>query len=180
MSNFKSLSCFVMALALWGAAVPAAHAQLPVPSAGVIPDVPEATDKPDPSRTYKFAFDVVSMGNPDGVSSALTSVARVLNTYRNYGVPAANIEATAVFHGATIVLVTKDETYRNRTGAKANPNMALLQQLAAAGVKMVVCGVSARDQKYTSADLVPQAHMNLSATVTLFELQSRGFVKIER
>lgn len=181
MLNFKSISAVIMALALLGTAMSTANAQqLPVPSAGVIPDVPEATDKPDPSRRYKFAFDVVSMGSANTVSSALTSVARVLNTYRNYGVPADHIEATAVFHGATIVLVTKDETYAKRTGAKANPNIALLQQLAAAGVKMVVCGVSARDQNYVTADLVPQAHMNLSATVTLFELQSRGFVKIER
>lgn len=181
MPNCKSVSRVLMALAIWGAAISVADAQqLPVPSAGVIPDVPGATDKPDPSRSYKFAFDVVSMGGPANFSSALTSVARVLNTYRGYGVPADHIEATAVFHGATIVLVTKDETYAKRTGVKANPNIALLQQLAAAGVKMVVCGVSARDQNYVAADLVPQAHMNLSATVTLFELQSRGFVKIER
>lgn len=182
MVRAASICCFALTLALLGTIVaPASAQQLPVPSAGVIPDVPGATDKPDPSRTYKFAFDVVSMANTaDEVNLALVGIARLINTYRNYGVPADRIEATAVFHGRTIVLVTKDETYRNRTGGKSNPNLALLQQLAAAGVKMVVCGVSAREQNYTAADLMPQAHMNLSATVTLFELQSRGFVKVER
>ena len=170
----------VLTLGLLAAGLSAAHAQLPVPSAGVVPDVAEATDKPDPARTYRLAFDVVSMGGADAVSPALSSIARLINTYRSHGVPAGQIEATAVFHGPTIVLVARDETYRGRTGAKANPNLALIQQLAAAGVKMVVCGVSARGQNYTAADLVPQAHMNLSATVTFIELLSRGYVKVER
>lgn len=70
-------------------------------------------------------------------------------------------------------------TSRIRTGAKANPNISTLQQLAAAGVKMVVCGVAAREQNYTAVDLLPLAHLNLSATI-IFDLQSRGFVKVER
>ncbi len=172
----------LMAVAVLGAFVTVASAQqLPVPSAGVLPDVPGATDRPDPARVYRFAFDVKSMASSaDAVSPALVGIARLINTYRAYGVPADHIEATAVFHGPTIALVTRDETYRNRTGAKANPNVAVLQELAAAGVKMVVCGVSARNQNYAAADLLPLAHMNLSATTTFFELQSRGYVKIER
>lgn len=152
-----------------------------MPSAGVVQDVPGATDKPDPSRTYRLAFDVQSMpGSADTVSPALMGIARLINTYRASGVPADHLEATAVFHGPTIALVTKDETYRNRTGAKANPNVSLIKELAAAGVKMVICGVSARNQNYTAADLLPQAHLNLSATTSFIDLLSRGYVKIER
>lgn len=158
-----------------------AQAQMVVPSAGVIPDVAGATDKPDASRTYKLAFDMVSMpSSSSAVSPALTSIARLLNTYRKYGVPADHIQATAVFHGNTIALVTKDETYRNRTGGKANPNVAILRELTAAGVKLVVCGVSARDQGYEASDLLPSVTLNLSATVTFIELQSQGYVKVER
>ena len=51
-----------------------AGAQLPIPSAGVIQDVDGATDKPDPSRLYKLAFDVQSMADSaDKVSPALMS-----------------------------------------------------------------------------------------------------------
>jgi intracellular sulfur oxidation DsrE/DsrF family protein len=182
MSRLPSIWRLAFALATWGGSVSLAAAQqLPVPSAGVVPDVPGATDKPDPARTYRFVFDMQSVADSaDAISPAVTGVARLINTYRAYGVPADHIEATAVFHGRTIVLVTKDETYRNRTGAKANPNAAMLRQLAAAGVKMVVCGVSAREQNYTAADLLPVAHLNLSATITFFDLQTRGFVKVER
>lgn len=177
----KTVRQFAVAAAVLIGVMSAAQAQMVVPSAGVIPDVTGATDKPDASRTYKLAFDVVSMPASAGaVSPALTSIGRLLNTYRKYGVPADHIQATAVFHGSTIALVTKDETYRNRTGAKTNPNVAILRELAAAGVKLVVCGVSARDQNYEASDLLPSVTLNLSATVTFIELQSQGYVKVER
>ncbi len=165
-----------------GAARIDANAQtLPMPSAGIVTDVPGATDKPDASRAYKFVFDVKSMASSaSNVSPALTGIGRLLNTYRSYGVPADKIEATAVFHGDTIVVVTKDEIYRGRTGASENPNKAIIKQLLAAGVKLVVCGGSARAQNYTSSDLLPSVTMNLSATITLMELESRGYVKVDR
>jgi intracellular sulfur oxidation DsrE/DsrF family protein len=170
-----------LALIVTGLFASFAEAQLPVPSVGVIQDVDGATDKPDPSRIYKLAFDVQSMADSeDKVSPALMGIAKLLNTYRKYGVPVDHIMATAVFHGPTIVVVTKDDTYRGRTGAKANPNVDLLRQLAAAGVKFVVCGVSARAQNYQASDLAPLAKLNLSATVTFIDLQLKGYVKVER
>lgn len=180
-SLMKFTRCFVMALAVMGAATQLAQAQMVVPSAGVVQDVVGATDKPDPTRSYKLAFDVISMASSaDAVSPALTGIGRLLNTYRKYGVAPSNIEASAVFHGRTIALVTRDEIYRNRTGAKSNPNTAILRELIAAGVKLVVCGVSAREQNYVPSDMLPGVTVNLSATVTFIELQSRGFVKVDR
>lgn len=179
--NLNMIRPAAMALLLLIGGASAAQAQMVVPSAGVVPDVPGAPDKPDPARMYKFVFDVQSLAdNADGVSPALTGIGRLLNTYRGYGVPADHLQVTAVFHGKTIVLVTKDETYRGRTGAKANPNKDILRQLQAAGVKTVVCAVSAREQNYTAADLLPSVQMDLSATITFMELQSQGYVKVER
>lgn len=181
MRHFKAIRQCAIAIIFSAGSLSAAQAQMVVPSAGVVPDVAGATDKPDPTRSYKFVFDVQSMADSaNDISPALTGIGRLLNTYRGYGVPADHIQATAVFHGKTIVLVTRDETYRNRTGAKANPNVAILQQLLAGGVKLVVCGVSAREQNYVASDLLPSVTMNLSATITFMELQSRGYVKVER
>src|ERR1700742_505383 len=140
-------SLFILALAAALSATHLAQSQLPIPSAGVVPEVPTATDKPDPSRTYKIVFDVRSMpDSAEAVNPALVGIAKIINTYRKAAVPADHIQAIAVFHGPTIVTVVKDETYHGRTGAKANPNAELLHQLSAAGVKLVVCGVSAREQ----------------------------------
>jgi intracellular sulfur oxidation DsrE/DsrF family protein len=177
----KTLFVFALAAVLSAAFSHRAQAQLPIPSAGVIPDVPGATDKPDPSRIYKIVFDIRSMpDSADAINPALTGVAKLINTYRKSGVPADHIQATAVFHGPTIVAVVKDETYHGRTGAKANPNADLLHQLSAAGVKLVVCGVSAREQNYQASDLLPPVTLNMSATVTFIDLQLQGYVKVER
>ena len=176
----KAPAALAMALVATSFAVSPAGAQMAVPSVGVIQDVPGATDRPDPSLTYKLAFDITSMpSSADAISPALTGIARMVNTLRAHGVPANRIQATAVFHGLPIALVTKDETYRNRTGGKGNPNIDLIRQLAAAGVKFAVCGGSARAQNYQASDLLPGVTLNLSAPMTFIDLQTRGYVKVD-
>lgn len=155
-------------------------AALPVPSVGTMQDIPDAHEKPDPTLPYKLVFSVETLADSaDSVSPALQAIGGLINTYRKYGVPADHIQATAVFHGATIVLVTRDDIYRRRTGSEKNPNLLILQQLASAGVELVVCGQSALSQHYATSDLIPAARLNLSATVTFVNLQTRGFVKIQ-
>jgi intracellular sulfur oxidation DsrE/DsrF family protein len=181
MFHRRLILTMALVVAMSGLVAWAQEAQLPVPSAGVVPEVAGATDKPDASLDYKLAFDVRSMADSaDAINPALLGIGKLLNTYRKMGVPANHMHATAVFHGPTIVLVTKDEVYRGRTGARANPNVALLRELSADGVKLVVCGVSARDQNYQSSDLLPSVVLNMSATMTFIDLQLRGYVKIER
>jgi len=150
-----------------------------VPSAPVMQDIPDAHEKPDPGLHYKLVFDVQTMGDSsDDASPALRTIGAVLNTYRKFGVPSDHIQATAVFHGKTILLVTTDQTYQHRSGTPKNPNAALLHELASAGVDLVICGQSARSQHYTNADILPFVTTNLSATVTFINLQTRGFIKI--
>jgi intracellular sulfur oxidation DsrE/DsrF family protein len=151
-----------------------------VPSGGAMQDIPEAHEKPDPAARYKIVFDVRTLADDAGdVSPALRAIAALLNTYRRHGVPADHLRLTAVFHGPTIVLLARDAVYARRTGAQNNPNLALLRELASAGVELAVCGQSARARHYTDADLVPFAQLNLSATVTFINLQTRGYVKVD-
>ena len=151
-----------------------------VPSVGVMHDIADAREKPDPSLHYKLVFNVKEMAeNLDEVSPGLEAIGGIINTFRKYGVAENHLQVVAVFHGPTIVLLARDATYSHRTGAAKNPNLALLGQLASAGVQLTVCGQSARSQHYTIDDLVASAQMNLSATVTFINLQTRGFVKID-
>lgn len=177
LSHFAGAIALALAATLPAAAQSGARA---VPSVGAMQDIPEAHEKPDPTLHYKIVFDVETLADkPDQVSPALESIGALINTYRNYGVAADHFTTTAVFHGKTIALVARDAVYAKRTGAKANPNLKLLQELAAAGVQLVVCGQSARALHYVDGDLIPSAQMNLSATVTFLNLQTRGYVKIE-
>lgn len=156
------------------------NAQAAVPSVGVMHEIADAHEKPDPSLHYKLVVDVKTMTDDLGAASPhLQALGGLINTYRKYGVPADHMQVTAVFHGPTILFVTRDATYSRRTGISKNPNLKLLQELAAAGVQLVVCGQSARGQHYVSDDLIPSAQLNFSATVTFINLQTRGFVKVD-
>lgn len=169
-------------VALLAATTPLAAAQtapLAVPGASVAKDMPEAQELPDPKATYKIVFDVQTMADKPGeISPALQSIGWLINTYTHAGVPLSHLQMTAVFHGKTIALVTRDPVYQQRMNAATNPNAPLLKELIAAGVHMVTCGQSALAQHYTPADYLPGVQTNLSATVTFLNLQSRGYVKI--
>ncbi len=175
----KTLVALLVALAMQHA--PAVAQTLPVPQAGTMREIPGAHELPDPTLDYKIVFDIRSVADSaDHVSPALEDVARLINTFRKYGVPSEHMHLFAVFHGQTIVLVTNDATYQGRTGGKKNPNTEILKQLDSAGVKMVVCGQSALAQNYEASSLLPFVQMNLSATVTFINLQTRGYVRVEK
>jgi intracellular sulfur oxidation DsrE/DsrF family protein len=162
----------------------AAHAETEngptIMSVGAIPDVPGAMERPDPKLNYKLVMDIQMMGDsPDDTNPAIEFLGGIINTLRKGGVAKDHIHVTAVFHGKTIVLVTRDSTYRNRTGASNNPNIKILNELAAAGVDLVVCGQSAGSQHYSTNDLLPVTKLNLSATLTFINLQTRGYTKVE-
>lgn len=150
-----------------------------VPSVGAMKDIAGAQEKPDPRATYKIVFDVQTLGDSsDEASPALQSIGGLINTYTGYGVPLSRMQMTAVFHGRTIQLVTRDDIYRQRTCTPTNSNAQILGELAAAGVHMVVCGQSALAQHFGPADYLPGVTTNLSATVTFLNLQTQGYVKI--
>jgi len=151
-----------------------------VMSVGAIPDVAGAVERPDPTLNYKLVIDVQTLADSaDDVSPGLQFMGGIINTLRKGGVAKDHIHVTAVFHGKSIVLVTRNNTYRNRTGASANPNVKILEELAVAGVQLVVCGQSAATQHYSNNDLLPSTKINLSATLTFINLQTRGYIKLE-
>lgn len=164
-----------------GWALPAASQDhiLPVPSVGTLQNLVDAGEKPDPKASYHIVFDVQTPSeSSDEPNPALQAIGGLINTYRSYGVPASHLSVTAVFHGRTILLVTRDATYAQRTGTTANPNATILRELAAAGVSLVVCGQSAAMQHFAPSNYLPNVHTNLSATVTFINLETSGYVKV--
>jgi len=51
--------------------------------------------------------------------------------------------------------------------------------LAAVAGQLVVCGQSARSQHYSRDDLLPSTKLNLSATLTFINLQTRDYVEVD-
>ena len=159
-------------------ATPALAQSLPIPNMPTMRDFPGANELPDPKLDYKIVFDMQTFDKPDQVNQALATVAVIINTYEKHGVTPDHLHLWAVFHGPTIAVVTDDATYKGRTGVEHNPNAALLEQLSKAGLKMAVCGQSAMAQHYDFKSILPVAQMNLSATSTFINLETRGYIKV--
>jgi len=180
--NFSSkmlVGALATAAVLGCRSMPAAAQTLPVPSASVMADIPNAQEKPDPSLDYKIVFDMQTVGATAGdVSPGLKMIGTLINTYEKYGVAPDHLHLQAVFHGETILLVLDDATYKDRTGFTHNPNAELLEQLSKAGLKMVVCGQSAVQRHYDFKSILPLAQINLSASVTFMNLAARGYARM--
>ena len=160
-------------------AIATAEPALPVPGVRTMNDIPGAHELPDPKLDYKIVFDVQMLADkPNQPSDALEFIAGLMNTFSKYGVPASHMHFVAVFHGKTVALVANDETYKARAGAPENPNKDILNKLVKAGVELVVCGQSAQAQNYSPNDLLGLVRLNLSATVTFINLQTRGYIKV--
>ena len=184
-ANVTNLSSKMLGSALAAAAVllcltiPTAAQTLPVPGAGVMVDIPDAHEKPDPTLDYKIVFDMQTAGaTAADISPGLKMIGTLINTYEKYGVAPDHLHLQAVFHGPTILLVVDDATYKARTGFEHNPNAELLRQLSKAGLKMAVCGQSAMERHYDFKSILPLAQINLSASVTFINLAARGYTRM--
>ena len=109
----------------------------------------------------------------------LQAVARYVNTLAKTGVPAANRKVAVIFHqGATDYIMT-DASYKAKHSGQANPNLAMIQTLAKAGVDFRVCGQAVLGRKIDPKDIVPEVELDLWALTTIIALQQQGYVFIK-
>lgn len=143
---------------------------------GPVAGVPEGAFNLVPGERYRLLFDV-SGGSKDehALNRGLESAARFLNMHARSGIDPADLEIEIVTHGGTTFDVLSDAAYRERFG-RDNPNTALLEALAGAGVVIRQCGQSAAFHGVAADELAPQAEMAVSAMTVLVRRQSEGWV----
>jgi intracellular sulfur oxidation DsrE/DsrF family protein len=125
--------------------------------------------------TYRVAFDVSRGGSPaTAVNQGVNSVARFLNMHASAGVPASQLQLAVVVHGGAARDLLKREVYRERTG-EDNPNAALIEDLAKAGVRIIVCGQTAAASGFTREMFLEPVDVALSAMTAFAVLQERGY-----
>ena len=134
---------------------------------------------PNPAVVHKVVFDMATAGpKPTEVHPMLQAVARYVNTLAKTGVPAANRKVAVVFHqGATDYIMTND-SYKGRHEGQDNPNLAMIQALAKAGVDFRVCGQATLGRKIDAVDIMPEVQRDLWALTTIIALQQQGYVLI--
>jgi intracellular sulfur oxidation DsrE/DsrF family protein len=145
---------------------------------GVIP-VPNADEKPVVSQQYKLLMEVTK-GIKDSVEAkdineALAEVGRLLNIHIAAGIPKKNIDVVVVAHGGILKSFYNNAVYKEKYKID-NPNIGLLNELLASGVKFIVCGQAMSFLNITKEQLLPWMKVALSAQTVLTDYQLRGYV----
>lgn len=133
-------------------------------------DVPLATD-----HVYKVAWEITDYaGEPDAVNRTLDRVARFLNLHAQNGLPEENMQLGVVVHGRALINMLSDASYQERFDS-SNPNLDLLQKLAAAGVDFFVCGQSMARRGFVKSELAEPVMLATSALTMVHQLQFDGY-----
>ncbi len=144
-------------------------------SAGAVFEVPHPDFATPADTDYRVAFEMVqASGSPDRLNVVLNSVARYLNMHAQAGVPTERLGAAVVVHGPAGWELVDDAAYRERHGVD-NPNTGLIEELAAAGVEIILCGQTAASRGIPRDRLLDQVQVALSAMTAFVVLQERGY-----
>jgi intracellular sulfur oxidation DsrE/DsrF family protein len=91
----------------------------------------------------------------------------------------AKAQVIAVFHTNAGHVTLNDDAYNaDRNIATGNPYKALVADLMKRGVKIELCGATAKVHNWGNADLLPSIKVNTDAMARTMQLVQEGFVKI--
>jgi intracellular sulfur oxidation DsrE/DsrF family protein len=91
----------------------------------------------------------------------------------------AEFDVVAVFHTNAGHVTLHDAAYNaDRNVSTGNPYKGLVGALQKQGVKIELCGATARVHGWGNADLLPDILVNTDAMSRTIELAQRGFVKV--
>ncbi len=146
-----------------------------IQSGGAVFPVPDPDFETPLDQTFRVAFEVaLAADSPDQVNPGLNTVARFLNMHTQAGVPREQLHAAVVVHGPAGKDLLQDGAYRARVGV-GNPNLALLGELAGAGVRIILCGQTAASRGLPRESLAEPVEVALSAMTALLVLQEQGY-----
>jgi len=148
---------------------------LPIKDFGKVYNVPFATDRPDPNLQYKIVFEA-SMQKFDSslLYEPLEIAARMYNLHIYGGVPQKNLELVLVIGGEGINAAMNNEEYRKRYG-RDNPNLKILGQLKAAGIKIDGCAQAMTKHHIEPAGMNPDVTQIFSRLTTVATYQLKGY-----
>ncbi len=122
----------------------------------------------------KAVFDVTADSPTEGINKGLDRAARLLNLYGAAGHQAGDLKLTLVMHGDATKTVLSDESYRQRFGAEANPNLPLLRRLQAVGVEVLVCGQALNYKGFDDSEVTEEVPIAASAMTVIINRQATG------
>jgi intracellular sulfur oxidation DsrE/DsrF family protein len=162
----------------WGGIAHARTGGDAVPAYGAVHAADGSANRPDPSLRYRVAFDTARAApDPAQINPALERIARFMNLLAADGIHPKAGDVVAIVYGAATPSILADGEHRVRFG-RDNPNTALLRALRKAGVSIEVCSYALAGQKIARDAVADGVQVDLSAMVTLANLQLRGWAVI--
>lgn len=141
---------------------------------GVIP-VPFETEKPDPSKKYKFVIELGKrLEDKTKVADMLDYAARMYNLHRYSKIPKENIELAVVIYSGSTPMVLANSTYSKRFD-QMNPNGALLDELLRNGIQVIVCGQSMMKQDLLPENIYSGVRLAVSRFTATSDLIGKGY-----
>src|SRR4030095_732927 len=148
---------------------------LPVKDFGKVYNVPFAEDRPDSTRTYSIVFEASQpIDTFSQMYPPLEHVARMYNLHVYGGVPQKNLDVVLVIAGFGIPAAMNNEAYKKKYGVD-NPNLKVLEELKAAGVKIVGCAQAMMKSSIDPSDLNPISKPIFSRFTTVSSYQLKGY-----
>jgi len=155
-----------------------ANAQTPVnpiiKDYGTIYAIDNAT-LPAKNIDYKIVIDLKPANDDfNQVNKGLNNIARMINLHGAAGISKEQLHIVVAVHYTATPIILNNAGYQKKYGVD-NPNLDLIQQLSAAGVKFYVCGQSLVARNYAFADVNPQVTIALSMLTVVTEHQMQGY-----
>jgi intracellular sulfur oxidation DsrE/DsrF family protein len=137
--------------------------------------VPNATFGVPTDLTYKMSWNInTASPKPAEMNTAYDIPARFLNQTAVIGVPRSNVQVAIVIHGSAGEEMLSNAEYRARKGVD-NPNIAVLEEMAKAGVRIILCGQTVASRKMPRDQILPFVLIAPSAALAHAVLGQEGF-----
>jgi len=139
-----------------------------IKSDGPMHPLPDAAYQPSKSKIYKAVFAVTrpsrGANDPDG---GLTPVARAVNVFAYAKVPMNHLKFVVLIYGIDASPMVLDNAHYKARFGTDNPNLKIIRELKAAGVKVVVCGQALAALGIEHGWVDPDVTISLSALSTM-------------
>ena len=133
-------------------------------------------DIPVKLEEVKNVFSVASLSFEGDLPAVLFHLGLIMDDIANWK---AKFQVVAIFHTLAGHVTLHDQAYnKDRSIATGNPYKKLVTDLMGRGVRVELCGATARVHGWNNADTIPGIKINTDAMARTTQLVQQGFVKI--
>ena len=133
-------------------------------------------DIPVKLAEIKVVFSVASLSFEGDLPASLFHLQLIVNDISNWK---AKSDVVVVFHTNAGHATLHDQAYNpDRNVGTGNPYTKLVTDLMERGVRVELCGATAKVHGWGNADIIPGIKINTDAMARTTQLVQEGFVKI--